>query len=331
MMGLVMLAATGMMGAVAGAADYNWALGTIYSDPTTSTTYNAFGEATEKFCELVSEYTDGAVEVTPYYDSVLGGSADLYDQCSTDEIQVFFGQPMSTIDSRYGMTSIPGLFKDYDDVKAKFGVGTDLFNLMDSVLQEDGLTLIGNNMSVFRVFYNSKKEVHVPEDLKGMTVRIYEDTICETYWSGLCSASVIPYSELFMSLQTGVVDGAEHTQSFGPQTGYQVTKYCSDINWQWTWGGATIVNSEALAELPEELQDAVKKAAADADAYYNEIWAGYDAECQSTMEAEGMTYTNLTDEERAEWTAYGESLSDQFVEIIGADFYNQAMDIISAS
>ena len=271
------------------------------------------------------------MEVTPYFDSVLGASADLYDQVSTNEIQAFYGQPMSTIDSRYGMTSVPGLFSTYEDVQKAFGIGTELFNMMNEVLAEDNVTMIGNNEAVFRVFYNSKKEVHLPQDLEGMTVRIYEDTICEKYWSGLCAASVIPYSELFMSLQTGVVDGAEHTQSFGPSTGYQVCKYCSDINWQWTWGGAMIVNSDALAELPEDLQEAVKKAAADTDAFYNETWNQYDSECKAAMEEQGMTYTVLTDEEHQAWSEYGASLTDTFIEIIGEDFYNQAKAAIDAA
>ena len=313
------------------AADYKWRLGTIYSDPTTSTTYNAFGESTQKFCELVAEYTDGAVEVTPFYDSVLGPSADLYDQCSTDEIQVFYGQPMSTIDPRYGITSIPGLFATYADVEKVFSPGTEFFNLMDSVLNEDNMILLGSNNAVFRVFYNSKKDIHLPEDLKGLTVRIYEDKICQAYWSGLCAASVIPYSELFMSLQTGVVDGAEHTQSFGPSTGYQVCKYCSDINWQWTWGGALCVNADAFNELPEDLQEQVRKAAVDAAAFYNEIWADYDSKCKDTMEELGMTYTVLTDEEHAAWTEYGDSLTDQFIDIIGEDFFKEAKAVIDAA
>lgn len=315
-----------------GNAEYEWKLGTAYSDPATSTTFNAFGETVQKFCDLTNEYTGGKVHITPYYDSVLGGSQDLYDQVSTNEIQVFIGQPMSTIDSRYGITSIPNLFNDYDEVKEKFtDPDSPFYQLMDGVLQENGLTLAANNDSVFRVFYNSKKEVHVPEDLKGMTVRIYEDTICQTYWSGLCSASVIPFSELFMSLQTGVVDGCEHTQSFGPSQAYQVCKYCSDINWQWTWGGAYIINSEALQSLPEDLQTQVRKAAQDAAEDYNTTWADYDAQCEQAMVDLGMTYTHLTDEERQKWIDYGESLTDKFVQIIGEDFYNQAMEALGKS
>ncbi len=198
---------------------YDWILGTIYTDPATNTTYNAFGEWVAKFCELCDEYTDGRVVVTPYYSSVLGGAPDMYDQCTTNEIQVYCNQPMSVSDSRYGVTSIPGMFTDYDDVEAKFcDPDGEFYQLINGVLEENGLEMLSNNIAVFRVFYNNKLQVHVPSDVDGLTVRIYEDKIVEAYWSGLCAATVIPYSETFMSLQTGVVDGVEHTMSSGPSS-----------------------------------------------------------------------------------------------------------------
>jgi len=305
---------------------YNWILGTIYTDPATNTTYNAFGEWVARFCELCAEYTNGRVNVTPYYASVLGGAPDMYDQCMTNEIQVYCNQPMSVSDSRYGFTSIPGVFKDYDDVEAKFcDPDGELFQLMNGVLEESGLTMLSNNISVFRVFYNNKQQVHVPADVKGLTVRIYEDKIVQAYWGGLCAATVIPYSETFMSLQTGVVDGVEHTMSSGPSQYYQVCHYCSDINWQWTWGGPIVVNKEAFEELPAELQEQVRKAALDAADFYNEIWRQYDAECADAMVELGMDYYRLTDDERAEWTEYARSLDSTFQELVGKDFYDQAV------
>lgn len=316
----------------AGAAEYEWVMGEAYSDPTTSTTMNAFGETCQKFCDLVEEYTEGRVVVTPYYDSVLGGSTDLYDQLLTNEIQVFMGQPMSTADARYGVTSLPGMFTDYEDVKKVFcDPDTEFFKLMNSVLEENGITMLSNNMSVFRVFYNDKKEVHVPDDLAGMTVRIYEDNICSTYWSGLCGASVIAYSEMFTALQTGVVDGCEHTMSAGPSQLYQVCKYCSDINWQWTWGGPLMVNSGALAELPEDLQEQVRKAALDAADFYNEIWEQYNNEAADAMVEQGMEFYYLTDEDRAAWSAYAETIMPNLIEQVGQDFYDQAVAAIEAS
>jgi hypothetical protein len=48
------------------------------------------------------------------------------------------------------------------------------------------------------------------------------------------------------------------------------------------------------------------------------------------MEELGMSYYTLTDSERAEWIAYGQSLQDQFKSLVGEDFYNQAVAILNA-
>jgi TRAP-type C4-dicarboxylate transport system substrate-binding protein len=56
----------------------------------------------------------------------------------------------------------------------------------------------------------------------------------------------------------------------------------------------------------------------------------YDAECAAAMEELGMSYYSLTDSERAEWIAYGQSLQDQFKSLVGEDFYNQAVEILGA-
>ncbi|MCI8853408.1 MAG: TRAP transporter substrate-binding protein [Lachnospiraceae bacterium] len=310
---------------------YEWSLGTIYSDPATSTVYNAFGEWVAKFCELAAEKTNGQVKITPYYNSVLGSATEMYEQARRNEIQVFCSQPMSTIDSRFGMTSIPGIFEDYDMVKEVFtDPDSDMFKLMNSVVEETGMTMLANNMAVFRVFYNSKNEIHTPQDMNNLTVRIYEDTICSEYWSGLCSAVVIPYSELFMSLQTGVVDGAEHTMSSGPSQLYEVCSYCSDINWQWTWGGPVIVNTKAFEELPADLQEKVREAAIEACAFYDELWEGYNNECAEEMTKKGITYYELNDEERQTWTEYARSLDAKLIEVVGEDFYNEAIGIINS-
>ena len=96
---------------------YTWKLGTIYNDPSANPDYNSFGFAVQEFCDLVEERTNGQVIVEPYYSSVLGGSEELWGSLRNNEIQVFYGQPMSTSDERFGAWNIPYLFSDYEQVQ----------------------------------------------------------------------------------------------------------------------------------------------------------------------------------------------------------------------
>lgn len=310
---------------------YEWSLGTIYADPVSSTTYNAFGEWVDKFCTLVEEETDGQVIITPYYNSVLGSSTELYEQMRRNEIQMFIGQPMSTIDTRFGMWSVPGLFTDYDMVKELWGnEDAELFQLASEAVADNGGVLLSSNNSVFRGIYNNKHVIAGPSDMSDLKIRIYEDTICQMYWGGLCSANIIPYAEMFMSIQTGIVDGTEHTISTGVASLYEVCNYYSDINWQWTWGGAAIVNTEAYNALPSDLQALVSKAAWESADFYNELWGEYNIACESALEEVGISYYHVTEEDRAAWNEYARSLDAELRETVGADYWDRTMAVLDA-
>jgi TRAP-type C4-dicarboxylate transport system substrate-binding protein len=135
---------------------------------------------------------------------------------------------------------------------------------------------------------------------------------------------------MFMALQTGVVDGAEHTMSAGVSSLYEVTSYCSDINWQWTWGGPIIVNTDAFNQLPADLQAAVREAAVEACVFYDDLWADYNIACEEGMEGVGISYYNLIDDERQARTDYARSLDEKLAGIVGQSFYDQAIGIINA-
>lgn len=311
---------------------YEWKLGTIYNNPESGNAYNAFGESVEELCRLVEEKTGGRVKITPYYDSLLGGSGELYDQLRDGELEVFYGQPMSTVDGRFGMFSIPYLFTDYDEVNRLMGSpDAPLFQLAAQVVDETGGHLVASNESVFRGIYNSKKEIVTPDDVDGLTIRIYEDSLVQAFWGKLCSANIIPYSETFMALQTGIVDGVEHTPSAGATSYYEVCSHYTDINWQWTWGGPIIVSKDAWASLPEDLQQQVEEACWEMCQWYNTTWDQYEGEAVDAMAEKGIAVRHLTDAERQVWVDKAATMESDFEAIIGADFYNQCMDVINAA
>lgn len=96
------------------ATTYEFKLGTDCSDPALSPDYNGYGMQIAKFCELVSEKTNGQVTITPYYESVLGGQSELLTQVRDNELDMFYGQAQSNFDSRFAFKAIPFLVADVD-------------------------------------------------------------------------------------------------------------------------------------------------------------------------------------------------------------------------
>jgi TRAP-type C4-dicarboxylate transport system substrate-binding protein len=69
-----------------------------------------------KFITDVNSKSGGRLEITGYYMAVLGSANDAFQQMERGELEVYFGQPMSAIYTRFGAWSTPYLFKNYDEI-----------------------------------------------------------------------------------------------------------------------------------------------------------------------------------------------------------------------
>lgn len=312
---------------------YTWKLGTIYNDPAAKPEFNSFGVATQAFCDLVNEKTNGQVVVEPYYSSVLGASAELWGSLRDNEIQVFYGQPMSTADPRFGAWNVPYLFSDYDQVKELIASpDAPLFTLAQEWMEEDGVHLTAVGPSVFRGFFNIKHPVGGIADLRDLKCRTYEDKVVQTFWSDICNATSMAFSEVYTGLQTGAIDGLEFASTSVLSSKYYeiaTPSYYSDVDWQWTSGCNLVISRDAWEELPDDLKEIVTQCAWEAqDVFYEEETKGAE-EAMTELASHGTEIYELTDAERQEWIDYARSLDDKMKDEVGEETWNEVWDVIN--
>lgn len=307
---------------------YEWSLGSMYNDPEAVPDFNGFGWGIKKFCDLVNEKTNGQVVITPYWSGVLGGDVELFDMVRNGELDVYYGSPMSNVDSRFAISKIPYLFKDFDQVKEMYASeGAPLFDIMHDVVSDYNCELLSVGTGTFRGFINSKKEVHHVSDIKDLTVRSYEDYIVNAFWSKICNATIMPYSECYTGFQTKAIDGGEFAETIVIQAKfYEVCKNFTDLDWQWV-GHMTMVSEDKWNELPDELKEIVNECAWEAMAYEYEIEEQDRAKAYQAMEDNGMTVVRLTDEERQEWMDYARTQDNTIKDEIGEDVFNNVMQL----
>jgi C4-dicarboxylate-binding protein DctP len=104
---------------------------------------------------------------------------------------------------------IPYLFPNkvvaWDVLDGPFGQ-----KLMDEMLAVTGVRTLAISENGYRHFFTGKKEVHSPEDMKGLKLRTMENPAHMKLVEALGAAPTpIAFGELYMALQQGVVDGAE--------------------------------------------------------------------------------------------------------------------------
>lgn len=313
---------------------YTWKLGTIYNDPSAKPDFNSFGIATQKFCDLVAERTNGQLIIEPYYSSVLGASEELWGSLRDNEVQVFYGQPMSTSDPRFGAWNIPYMFSDYDQVEELIASpDAPLFQLAQEWMEEDGVHLVAVGGGVFRGFFNIKHEVGAIEDIRDLKCRIYEDKVVQTYWGDVCNATSMAFSEVYTGMQTSAIDGLEFAATSVLSSQYYDIanpSYYSDIDWQWTSGNNLVVSRDAWNELPDDLKEIVTECAWEAqDVFLEEEKANGEA-ALAELESHGTVIHELTDEERQTWIDHARSLDDKMKEEIGEETWNEVWDVINS-
>lgn len=319
---------------VAGAEGTTWKLGTIYNDPDAKPDYNSFGNATKKFCDLVNEKTEGALTIEPYYSSVLGKAPELWGLLRDDEIQVFYGQPMSTADPRFGAWNIPYLFNNYDEVNDLIAnPDGPLFKLAQEWMDEDGVHLVAVGPAVFRGFFNIKHEVTSVEDVRDLKARTYEDKIVQDFWGGICNATSMAFSEVYNGMQTGAIDGLEFAAtSVLSSSYYEIANpsYYTDINWQWTSGCNLVVSRDAWEALDDDVKAIVEECAWEAQTSYFEEEKANQGKALDDLASHGVQIKKLTDEERQEWIDYARSLDDKLKEEVGADTWDEVWEAVNS-
>lgn len=164
------------------------------------------------FKEMVETGSKGAIEVR-----ILGANAAGAEREQLEKAQTGINQ--MTINSEILMPSffpaarvlgIPFLFRSnavaWDVLDGEFG------KEFDAAWQEaTGLRMLGVFNAGFRSFFNNTKAIHTPADLKGLKIRTGENEAHIAMVRELGGSPVpIAWSEVYTSLQQGVVDGMEN-------------------------------------------------------------------------------------------------------------------------
>jgi len=223
------------------------------------------GKALTKFAELVKEYSKGSVDVKVFYDTTLGSPSSLVNglQQGTVDICVTGDAYYSGLVPEIQVFELPYMFNSVSDARTKINGKAGDF-IMEK-LSKKGIQPLAFWEIGFRQLTNNKKEINTPADLKGIKLRCLPATFQVKAWE---SAGAIPVpmdiSELYSSLQQGVVDGQENPLSeIYNQRFYEVQKYLSLTEHVYT---PMLLSASGVTwnRLSAEQQNILKKAAKEA-------------------------------------------------------------------
>jgi C4-dicarboxylate-binding protein DctP len=173
---------------------------------------------------------------------------------------------------KYLMYTLPFLFEDADRVVAV--MRSDLGQNINKGAMANGFYIPATGVAGgMRNITCSKRPIQTVADLKGIKMRTPPiDVTIRTFKALGGSPQQVAYTETYMALKTGVVDGQENPFSNAVDMKfYEAQKYLSVVNWQ-VHPDPFYVNPAWYNSLPDDLK-AVFDAAAEATMIYSDtIW-----------------------------------------------------------
>ena len=290
---------------------------------------NPYTKGAYKFSELVKDRTDGAVIIDVYPNSALGGEREILEgmQLGTIDLCTVSTAPVANFSEAWYVFDLPYLFTDLETTYEV--LDGDIGNELGSLLEEDGFVNLAYWQNGFFNIITKKQVVH-PEDMKGMTIRCFENPIHSAYFS-LCGANAVPapWGEVYTMLQNNTIDGCTTSYSFIYNTQLnEVAGYVANTH-QIYAVAPTMISKITWDKLPDEYRQIIKECAIEAGKYERDLCNDSEEEQKKELTEKGMT---LLDIDRDEWAAFMAPITEQFVgtgKYISQDLYDRIYAITS--
>lgn len=242
----------------------------------------------KEFARIVGEKTKGRIKIEVYPGGQLGDEKSVIEAVQMGGIAAtrVSSQPLAEFQKKLGVLSLPFIFNNSDHLwKVLNGpVGQELLDSLQGSKMV-GLTYYDSGA---RSFYNSKREVKTPADMKGLKIRVQQSQLMIGLVEALgASATPMAYGEVYSGLQTGVIDGAENNwPSYYSTSHYEVAKYIT-LN-QHVMNPEVLLMSKAVWDkLSDADKKIVKDAAMESQKFQIKAWADYEKKSIDAIKAKG--------------------------------------------
>lgn len=268
----------------------------------------------EKFAELVSEKTGGAVKIDIFPNAALGDErANIEDlQMGTLDIAVSSTGPLGNFVQDFLILDLPFLFKDYDHAHAV--LDGEIGQALSAKLDDIGVVGGAFWENGFREMTNSKQPINSVADCAGLKLRCMENQVHMDAFTALgMDPTPMAWSEVFTALQQGVIDGQENPIAvIYSNKVYEAQEHLAITNH--VYSPAMILFSKTVFEgLDPAYQTALLEAAQEAAAFERSACEDSEADQIAEMEAAGMkvTYPGTAEFQAAMAPVY-EKYAEQF-------------------
>jgi tripartite ATP-independent transporter DctP family solute receptor len=255
-------------------------------------------EAVKAMGGMLEERTDGRLCIEVFHSAQLGEEKDTIEQTQfgvIDMNRVSLG-PFNNIIEETQIPSLPYIFRSVDH----------MHKVMDGPIGEEILAAFSEHDLIglafydggSRSFYNSEKPITSMDDLAGMKFRVMQSDMFVDMVSALgANATPMPYGEVYSSIQTGVIDGAENNwPSYDSSGHFEVAKYYT-LDEHLIVPEVLVMSKTTWDTLTPEDQEIVRLAAKDSVPVMRALWLEQETASEEKVRAAGVEVIKDIDKE----------------------------------
>jgi tripartite ATP-independent transporter DctP family solute receptor len=286
-----------------------------------------FDVAGNKFAQDVNQALKGKVEVRVFHSSQLGSDEQMIKgiRVGAPEMQIP-STVMSTVDQRFGVFEMPYLIVNRAHIK-KAAENPQVQKALFEPLPARGIRVLGVWENGFRHITNNVRPIVKPEDLRGLKLRVPQGVWrVKMFQAYGANPSPMALSEVFVALQTGVMDGQENPLTQIASSKFQeVQKYLSMTGHVYTPAYLT-AGKRKFESLPKEVQDILAQTAKDVQPFVYETAARLDGALADTIKSAG---TQINDADKDAFIAQSKAVYEEFGKSVkdGAKLVDRAIEL----
>lgn len=289
---------------------------TTWNMPVRSNPQNYMTQNIQKFADDVAERTDGNLQIELHPADSLVPQPDVLRAVRSQQVQV--GEYLMSMHSNrsaiFAVDSIPFLASSYEANR----------RLAKAARPEIEEQLANNNVKLLfiqswpRQGFYVDKEVNTLSDFDGVKMRAYNPNTARLAELMGATPVTVQQSEVPQAFSTGVVEAMITSPTTGIDTqAWDFVSHFYDVEAFITWN-IVVVNQDVFNNLEDETREAVMAAAEQAG---NRAWRNapeVTEEQIATLEENGMTVSEPSDEMMVELRDVGETMLKEWLEKTGA-------------
>jgi tripartite ATP-independent transporter DctP family solute receptor len=245
-----------------------------------------------KFAEIVNRDSKGQVKVEVFPAAQLGNEKELIENTMLGSISMFQVSPgaLSLFQSDLGIFDCPYIFRDFNHMMKT--VTGEIGNELSAKIEKSrGIRILSHGFYYgARHLTTKNKAIKEPADLKGMLIRGPDQPVyLEAIRAMGATPTPVAFSDLYMALRQGVVDGQENpiptiytykyyeAQKFLMLTGHMIRTISVGTNAKWHDG------------LPADVKQLFARAVAESEKFNNDLVHQQEKDLLEKLKSLGMT------------------------------------------